>query len=337
MPMSKGSAESPGTSSTSTCTSTLDKFVVSEAATDAEIMWVLKNVVSSYSFCSCDGLTDLFGSMFPDSTIAEKVCLQKDKCAYFIDYGITPHFRSILMNNLNDSEFYTISIDESLNTVIQMRQTDLLVNFWDNVVRKLCTFYLSSTFIDHAWHQDLFKHFISALDSLDLKKLLQVSIDGPNVNWVFFSELCNYWIENDMRKWLHHAVSMLFMELSKQESGASIGNSKKIWEPCIKFCMTCQLGKMITLMWPEEVDSLFHFVAHSGSKMTGSSLSYWNLGWYMPAVYIVAVTAQKQVTIQSKVFNAAICNQRSAYLGKTTLLFLHGWYHETISYRIPVY
>ena len=147
MPMSKGSAESPGTSSTSTCTSTLDKFVVSEAATDAEIMWVLKNVVSFYSFCSCDGLTDLFGGMFPDGTIAEKVCLQKDKCAYFIDYGIAPHFRSILMNNLNDSE---ISIDESLNTVIQMRQTDLLVNFWDNVVRKLCTCYLSSTFIDHA-------------------------------------------------------------------------------------------------------------------------------------------------------------------------------------------
>ena len=150
MPMSKGSAESPGASSTSTCTSTFDKFVVSEAATDAEIMWVLKNVVSSYSFCSRDGLTDLFGSMFPDSTIAKKVCLQKDKCAYFIDYDIAPHFRSILMNNLNDSEFYTISIDESLNTIIQMRQMDLLVNFWDNVVSKLCTCYLSSTFIDHA-------------------------------------------------------------------------------------------------------------------------------------------------------------------------------------------
>ena len=216
-------------------------------------------------------------------------------------------------------------------------ERDLLVNFWDNVVSKLCTCYLSSTFIGRARHQDLFKHFISALDSLDLKKLLQVSIDGPNVNWVFFSELCNYCIENDMRKWLDHAVSMLFMELSKQESRASIGNSKKFWEPCIKFCMTRQLGKMITLMWPEEVDSLFHFVAHSGLKMAGSSLSYWNLGWYMPAVHIVAVTAQKQVTIQSKVFNAAICNQRSAYLGKTTLLFLHGWYHETISYRIPVY
>ena len=37
MPVSKGSAESPGASFTSTCSSTLDKFVVLEAATDTEI------------------------------------------------------------------------------------------------------------------------------------------------------------------------------------------------------------------------------------------------------------------------------------------------------------
>ena len=73
MSVSKGFAESPGASSTSTCSSTLDKFLVPEAATtDAEIRWCLKNVVSCYSFRSCDGLADLFRSMFPDSNIAEK-------------------------------------------------------------------------------------------------------------------------------------------------------------------------------------------------------------------------------------------------------------------------
>ena len=71
-PVSKGSAESPGASSTSTFSSTLDGFLVPEAAANAEIRWCLKNVVSSYSFRSCDGLTDLSGSMFPGSTIAEK-------------------------------------------------------------------------------------------------------------------------------------------------------------------------------------------------------------------------------------------------------------------------
>ena len=37
MPISKGSPESPGASSTSTCSSALDKFVVPEAVTDADI------------------------------------------------------------------------------------------------------------------------------------------------------------------------------------------------------------------------------------------------------------------------------------------------------------
>ena len=127
MPISKGSPESPGASSTSTCSSALDKFVVPEAVTDAEIKWCLENVVSSYSFYSCDGLADLFSSMFPDSTIAEKFCLQKDKCAYFINYGTAPHFCSVLMNHVKDSEFYAISFDESLSTVIQMGNMDLVM------------------------------------------------------------------------------------------------------------------------------------------------------------------------------------------------------------------
>ena len=65
-----------------------------------------------------------------------------------------------------------------------------------------CASYLDSTFIRHAQHQHLFEHFVAGLDSLDLKKLLQVSVDGPNVSWAFFSELRNYETENDMSKLL---------------------------------------------------------------------------------------------------------------------------------------
>ena len=69
-----------------------------------------------------------------------------------------------------------------------MGQMGFVVNFWDSVGNKVRTRYLSSTFIVHARQQDLLGHFISALDLLDLKKLLQVSMDGPNVTWAFFSE-----------------------------------------------------------------------------------------------------------------------------------------------------
>ena len=83
-----------------------------------------------------------------------------------------------------------------------MGQVDIVVDVWGNFVNNECTCYLDSTFIGHVRHQDLFEHFISALDSLNLKKRLQVSMDGPNLNWVFFSELCNYQTENDMSRLL---------------------------------------------------------------------------------------------------------------------------------------
>ena len=142
---------------------------MSEAAIDATIRWCLRNLVSSYSFYLDDGLPGLFRSMFPDSTIAEKICLQKYKYAYSINYGIAPHFCSILMKNVKDSELFAISFDKCLNTVIQIRQMDLVVNFWDNVVNKVYTCYLNSTFAGHARRQNVFEHFISALDTLDLK------------------------------------------------------------------------------------------------------------------------------------------------------------------------
>ena len=97
-----------------------------EAATDAEILWCLKIVVSSYSFGSCDGVADMFRR---------------------IGYVM---FCSTLMENVKDSVFYAVLFDKSLKTIIQMGQMDLVANFWENVANKVCTCYLDSTAIDHA-------------------------------------------------------------------------------------------------------------------------------------------------------------------------------------------
>ena len=120
-----------------------------------------------------------------------------------------------------------------------MGQMDLVVNLWDNVFNKVCICYLDSTFIGNAWHQDLFDLFISALDSLDLKKLQHMSVDDPNVNWAFFSELPNYRTENDMSKLLSTGSCGLLAIHGAFKTG--------------------QLGELITLMWPEVVDSPLPF------------------------------------------------------------------------------
>ena len=204
--------------------------------------------------------------MFPDSNIAEKFCLQKVKCTYFINYVIALHFPSILMNNVKDSEFYAISFDGSLHRHPDgtdgscckclgqccKQSVHLLswLNFhsWCTTPRSFWVFHFSINFIEskkaaasiYGWHQ------------CELDLFLHVTI-GQKMTWVSYFQL-------------DHAVSMLFMELSKLESRAQIGNSNKFWEPGIKFCMTHQLGEIITLISLEVVDFLFHFVVH-GSKM----------------------------------------------------------------------
>ena len=104
--------------------STLDSYIMSDWVTDAEIRWLLKSVLS-FSFHFCDDLLGLFKAKFPDSAVAEKFSLQKDKCAYYLNYGIAPNFWSIV-DEVQTSEYYAASFDESLNSVILMGQSELL-------------------------------------------------------------------------------------------------------------------------------------------------------------------------------------------------------------------
>ena len=92
--------------------------------TDAEIRWLLKSVLS-FSFHFCDDLLGLFKAKIPDSAVADKFSLQKDKCAYYLNCGIAPNFSSIV-DEVQTSEYYAASFDESLNSVVLMGQSELL-------------------------------------------------------------------------------------------------------------------------------------------------------------------------------------------------------------------
>ena len=130
--------------------------------------------------------------MFPDSTVAKKFTLGKDKCIYVVNYGIAPNFRSILVKNIHESDFSAVSFDESLNSLMQMGQMDVVVSYLDNPLNRAFIRYLGSTFIGHARHKDLFQYFNQVLEPFDASKVLQIAMDGPNVNWAFYTEpKCN--------------------------------------------------------------------------------------------------------------------------------------------------
>ena len=106
-PISKSQSPSPSlpiqTPDNSSKISTLDLYVMTDSVTDAEIRWALRNVLSSFSFCSCDGLSCLFKTMFSTSVVAEKFSLQKDKC---------------VMEQLHISDPFLLTRYESLNTTL---------------------------------------------------------------------------------------------------------------------------------------------------------------------------------------------------------------------------
>ena len=126
--------------------------------------------------------------MFPDSSIAINMSLQKTKMAYNILYGIAPFFQKQLTNKINgECNSILIAFDESLNKVAKKSQMDIHVRFWDSSKKSanVTTKYFNSGFLNHASATDLLDSFLVSLKDLKRKKLIQVSMDGPNVNLKF--------------------------------------------------------------------------------------------------------------------------------------------------------
>ena len=58
---------------------------------------------------------------------------------------------------------------------------DFTVRYFKN--DKIESRYITSLFLGHTTAKDLKKKFKETTEQLDLKKLIQISMDGPNVNW----------------------------------------------------------------------------------------------------------------------------------------------------------
>ena len=103
------------------------------------------------------------------------------KLSYLISFGIAPYFRELLLADIKKASCFVVSFDESYNHELQKEQMDFTVRYFKN--DKVESRYLTSLFLGHTTAKDLKKMFEEATEQLDLKKLIQISMDGPNVNW----------------------------------------------------------------------------------------------------------------------------------------------------------
>ncbi|XP_051238135.1 uncharacterized protein LOC127353140 [Dicentrarchus labrax] len=153
------------------------------AASAAEILWA----DSHYSYNSCSNVGGLFSRMFPDSEIARQFRCGSTKAAYLNTFGVAPYFKSLLVREISRQIGYVMLFDESLNHELQRKQMDLHVCIWDG--GKVRTRYVGSEFFGHATARDVVDKMIPVLEGIGVKNLVQLSMDGPHVNWKIFDML----------------------------------------------------------------------------------------------------------------------------------------------------
>uniref|UniRef100_A0A1B6KAK6 BED-type domain-containing protein n=2 Tax=Graphocephala atropunctata TaxID=36148 RepID=A0A1B6KAK6_9HEMI len=181
----------------------IQTLLLNENVTKAEILWSIQSVMTHSSLRTAGRNVSLFSVMFPDSDIAKKMKLQKDKVGYTLAFGIAPFFNKLLIEKLSSSDFITVGFDESLNKVSQKNQMDVNVRFWDSSANEVRCCYLTSVFLGKSTANDLLVAFSEAIKPLDRNKILQVSLDGPNVNKKFLKDLKDMMIQDpDSKKLL---------------------------------------------------------------------------------------------------------------------------------------
>lgn len=153
----------------------------------AEIFWALKCVKSNFSFAT--GNTELFSSMFPDSTIAKSYQMSQTKCRYLIQFGIYPWILEDLKEDFKDSPF-SFLFDETTTVQIK-KQYDAYLRYESKGSGRIVDRYCGSLFLGHCDADHLVTNFCSFGRKMEwqVNYLLQIGMDGPRTNLSFNKKL----------------------------------------------------------------------------------------------------------------------------------------------------
>ncbi len=160
---------------------TVKNYVDKRKHIQSEMWWTLNTVDKNHSFSSNSDNNFLFGQMFPDSNHGAKFSCGETKSMYLSNHALAPYFKQLLLRNVS-KKHYVILFNESLNEYLQKKQADFHVIFWftDRIVHM----YFTTFFLGRACSVDLYKCFESL--TWETECLVQISMDGPYVNWVIF-------------------------------------------------------------------------------------------------------------------------------------------------------
>ncbi|XP_066936367.1 uncharacterized protein [Clytia hemisphaerica] len=160
---------------------TLEVVTTYADVVQAEICWALKCIDAGYSYNSCSDVGKIFNHIFP-CPITKDFSLGSTKLMYMTNFGLAPYFKTCLMDRIMASPCFVLSYDESLNAFNQKSEMDILIRYFDETDKLVKTRYFDSCFLGHATSADLKNNLDESVKKLDTNKLVQIGMDGPNVN-----------------------------------------------------------------------------------------------------------------------------------------------------------
>ena len=146
---------------------TLDSINFDRQSTIAEIIWILKTVLSEHSMRSNDDPAKTYAGMFPRLKSLYNFNLARTKSMYVINHGLAPFFKSMLNESLQKSNIHVFCFDESLNEVTQTCEMDMYIRYWNDNSKTVNVRHYGSSFLGYATHQDLLHHFNRLTKDLD--------------------------------------------------------------------------------------------------------------------------------------------------------------------------
>ena len=139
----------------------------------------------------------LFQRMFPDSMIAKSFTCGEKKSTYVVCYGQATFSKQQLTDKNKLLDCFVLLFDESLNTFMQAKPLDIHVRYFDVAQNTISTRYLTRAFLCHATAALMAEAFMEKCHSLNMTRMIQLSMDGPKFSWSFYTKLMAEMYETD--------------------------------------------------------------------------------------------------------------------------------------------
>ena len=110
---------------------TIETFTNNTQTMKADIIWALTTVVFGLSQNSNNDISNCFCATFPNNATAEEFSLGRTKSTYVVNHGLSPYFKELLTQNVNLSDFFVMSFDETFNSVTQSCEMYIIIRYWD--------------------------------------------------------------------------------------------------------------------------------------------------------------------------------------------------------------